>query len=178
MPSPWWAETKVASKASWTPPNTDKPSATTSNRLESVLLRAMSRSLTMTFVETRAPASRHICSTALSTAKPLLPRTPALLHAARWCPNTSRRRPHTQERTDKGKGNLRRRSRRVRKSSEPIRVTRHTGNAVRGADANGPLCDLTEALSDTDNCGHTAPPAESSTHTAPTARHGSWQNPE
>ena len=105
-------------------------------------------------VETQVPASRQICSTALSTANPRLLRTPALLHAARWWPNKSRRRPHTQERTDKDKGILRRLKRSTLKGSDSILATQHVGNDVKGTEANGPLCDL-DALCEVDKKGHT-----------------------
>ena len=115
----------------------------------------MSKSLSITLVDTRAPPSRQICATALSTANPLLPRTPDLLHAARWWPRASRRRPHRQDRTDRGKGNRKRRSDKTRNCSASIRLTKFVGMAVKSTDDNGPLCDLTIALSAGVSCGHT-----------------------
>ena len=112
----------------------------------------MSKSLSITLVDTRAPPSRQICAKAPRT---LLPRTPDLLHAARWWPRASRRRPHRQERTDRGKGKRRRWSNKTRNCSASIRLTRFVGMAVKGTDDNGPLCDLTIALSAGVSCGHT-----------------------
>ena len=65
---------------------------------------------------------------------PLLPRTHDLLHAARWWPRASRRRPHRQERTDRGKGKRRRRSDKTRNCSASNRVTRFVGIAVKSTD--------------------------------------------
>ena len=63
-----------------------------------------SKSRTNTLVATRAPASRKIRAPTLSTANPRLPNTPARLHAARWWPKESRRRPHRQVRETRGRG--------------------------------------------------------------------------
>ena len=93
----------------------------------------------MTFVVTRAPLSRQIWATALSKANTLLPNTPDLPDAARWWPRTSRRQPHKQVRTDKGKGNRRRRSNNTRNGSASILDTRCSGIAVKGTDDKGPL---------------------------------------
>ena len=101
VPSPFKAETNVASMAKH-PPHKESPSATTSSRRESVLPTGeMSRSRKNTLVDTLAPPSRQICATAFSTANPL-PSTPAVPHTARWWPMTSRGRPHRQDRTDRG----------------------------------------------------------------------------
>ena len=54
-----------------------------------------SKSRIMQFVPTRPPASRQMRAAALSSANPLLPKTPALAHAARRWPNESIGRPHS-----------------------------------------------------------------------------------
>ena len=60
-PSRCNGETMVVSMASWAPRNKVNPSATTSSLLPSRALKAArSKSLTNTFVETRAPASLQI----------------------------------------------------------------------------------------------------------------------
>ena len=109
-PSPRTAETRVVSTASWTPPKSGRPSATTSSRLLSLTLGTpRSRSLTNWLVATLAPASRQTLPAALSRANPLLPSTPHLAHAARWWPKASSGRPHRQVRLDRGNGSARRR---------------------------------------------------------------------
>ena len=63
----WRGLTSVASMASCMPPNSGRPSATTSSRRPSSACASRSRSRTITLVETRAPASRHTLATAFST---------------------------------------------------------------------------------------------------------------
>ena len=61
VPSPWSGKTSVASSASWHPPNKVSPSATTSKRRPSEFCGGqMSKSLSITLVDTRAPPSRQI----------------------------------------------------------------------------------------------------------------------
>ena len=68
----------VVSMASWAPPKSSNPSATTSNlRMSAALGSARSRSRTMTLVVTRPPASRQMRAATVSRAYPLLPKTPA-----------------------------------------------------------------------------------------------------
>ena len=80
-PSQWRALTMVASTASWHPPNSGRPSTTTSSRRPSAGCgSARSKSRTMTFWVTLPPASRHTRAIALSKADPLRPNTPARAH--------------------------------------------------------------------------------------------------
>ena len=84
IPTQCKEEIKVVSIASCVPPNYGNPSATISNRRASPGFgAAKSISRTMTLVVTRAPPSRQILEVALSTAKPLLPKTPAQAQAVR-----------------------------------------------------------------------------------------------
>ena len=84
LPSPRRADTNVVSITSWAPPKRGNPSATTSNLRLSVMLNiAMSRSITKTFVDTLAPASRHTLAAADSKAAPLPPNTPETAHRTR-----------------------------------------------------------------------------------------------
>ena len=78
--------------------------------------------LTITLVDTLAPASLQICSIALSTENPRLLITPALPQAALWWPKTSRRRPKEHEWTDRGNGRRRRLRRRTLNGWESTRV--------------------------------------------------------
>ena len=98
-----------------------------------------SKSRTNRLVETRAPASRHTLTAALSTEKPRLASTPALEHAARWWPRTSSGRPHRQVREDRGKGSHKRRRRSTRKSWGGKREKGEDGTAKKGSPANGPI---------------------------------------
>ena len=71
VPSRRRGETSVVSRATCAPWNNGNPSATTSRRRAST--RSMgnkSKSLTMTFVVTLAPASRHTCRRALQSEPP------------------------------------------------------------------------------------------------------------
>ena len=89
-----------------------------------------SRSRTNTSADTRVPASRHTWAAAHSSKNPLLPRTPASAHAARWCPRMSSWRPHRQVREHKGMGRRRRQQRRRRNDCESIIAWRLVGRAV------------------------------------------------
>ena len=62
------------------------PSTTTSKRRLSVARTGRSKSRIMQFVPTRRQASGQKRA-ALTSANPLLPKTPALAHATRWWPN-------------------------------------------------------------------------------------------
>ena len=76
VPSRVRADTRVVSMASCAPPCKGSPSATTSClRLSMRCGGHRSKSRTITFVRTRAPASRHTRAAALSSGNPLLPRT-------------------------------------------------------------------------------------------------------
>ena len=98
----------LASMASSAPPNSGRPSATTSRRHPSNLSKSPRSMLwTNMLVVTRAP-SQHMRATTLSTAKPRRPNTPAIAQAAPWWPRTSSGRPHLQLRCDKGSGRRRR----------------------------------------------------------------------
>ena len=63
-----------------------------------------SRSRIKQLVPTKPPASLQMRAAALSSANPLLPKTPALAHVARWWPNESIGRPHLQVCEDRGNG--------------------------------------------------------------------------
>ena len=116
VPSLRTGETMVVSMASCAPFHSGKPSTTTSNLRPSSWLNSWrSMSPTRTFTRTRPPASRHTRAATFSRTQPRRPRTPAVPHAARWWPRTSRGRPHRQVRADRGKGSLRRRRSRMRK---------------------------------------------------------------
>ena len=115
VPSRRSGETNVVSTASWAPWKSGNPSTTTSIlRLSNGFGAARSMSWTLTFVDTRPPASLQTRAAADSNAKPLEPNTPATAHAARWWPLESSGRPHRQERLDKGRGSQRRRNRSTR----------------------------------------------------------------
>ena len=87
------SDTKVVSTAICAPWLSGKPSATTSSRRASACWSGnRSKSLTSTFVDTRAPASRHTRAAALSRANPRRPSTPACTQAARWWPLGCQRR--------------------------------------------------------------------------------------
>ena len=93
------------------PPNNVKPSAMTSTRRASLLWEnVMSRSRSITFVDTLAPPSLQICAMAFSASDSLLPSNPTVLHAPLWWPKASSGRQHRQVQTVKGKGKRRRRS--------------------------------------------------------------------
>ena len=99
----------MVSTASCAPCHKVNPSATISNRRpSSALWSARSMSRTKAFVVTLAPASRQTCAAAHSSGNPLLPRTPASEHAARWWPRESSWRPHRHVREDKGNESPRR----------------------------------------------------------------------
>ena len=75
------ANTNVASRINCTPPKGDA----FCNHLQPARIHvpcAMSKSLTMTLMDTLAPPSRQIWATTHSTAQPLLMSTPTLPHAA------------------------------------------------------------------------------------------------
>ena len=96
--------TRVVSMASCAPRNRGKPSTTSSLRSSTLLNTGKSRSRTKTFVLTLPPASRQIRAATFSSGNPRRPNTPATGHADRWWPRQSRRRPHRQDRTVRGKG--------------------------------------------------------------------------
>ena len=134
MPSVWRGETIVVSIASWAPPCSGNPSATTSNRLPSNLLgsvRSMSRK--NTFKRTRAPPSLQTLAAADSNAQPLRPSTPAVAEAARWWPRASNGRPHRQLRTEKGKGQSKssKEQHTERRGVNPQQPTRRKGDETR-----------------------------------------------
>ena len=133
-PSQCNVEIKVVSIASCAPANNGSPSATISKRRASPGFgAAKSISRTVTFVLTRAPPSRQILAAVLSTAKLLLPKTPALAQG-----------------TDKGMGdgdvNINKRN-----SAGSMRVRGHVGHVCSAAPAPEPPCDLSRALS---GCQH------------------------
>ena len=74
--SPRRADTKVVSTASWTPPQSGSPSATTSRRLASPACgTAKSMLRTSMFGTTRGPASLQMRAAIFSSGNPLLPST-------------------------------------------------------------------------------------------------------
>ena len=93
-----------------------------------------------------ASLTANSCANALN-CKPRLPRTPALLHAARWWPNESSGRPHRQVRETKGKGKWRRRSKSTRNKWGSILVASCDGVPINATPANGPLWDRNVACS-------------------------------
>ena len=106
-PSQCSTETRVVSTANWAPPNKSNPSTTISRRRPSRGSgAAMFISRTITLTATRPPASLQIRVPALSTANARLPRSPVLVHAARWWPNGSNGRPH-QQCTEEGRDRVR-----------------------------------------------------------------------
>ena len=130
--------------ASCAPPCSGSPSATTFSVWLSIRCGGhRSKSRTITFVRTRAPASQHTRAAALSSTNPLLPRTPATAQAARWWPRLSRGR---QLRIDRGGGRWTRRSIKTRKGWGSNVVALVVGNATKGVDENGPDWDLNNAL--------------------------------
>ena len=100
-----------------------------------------------TFVRTRPFASLQILAMALSRENPLRPNIPTRAQAARWWPQTSRRRPHRQLRSDRGRGCRRRRRSTTLNKCEGIVVSLPVGRAVRAAPAPGPACERIKALS-------------------------------
>ena len=113
-----------------------------------------SRSRAQMLVATRPPASRQILAATLSTAYPLLPRTPARGHPARLWPWASSERPHRQVRTDSGRGTWSRRSKSTRRRWEPSDVMRHVGRVERANPPPGPACDRSRALPASENLGN------------------------
>ena len=102
-------ETNVVSIESCAPRHNESPSAITSKRRPSSPLNSpRSKSRTNWFVDTRAPASLQTCAAATSRANPLLPKTPAPEHTARWWPSVSSWRPHRHVREETGIGSRRR----------------------------------------------------------------------
>ena len=96
-------ETMVVSMANCAPFR--KQLTTTSNLCPSNWLNSWrSMSHTRTFTRTRPLASRHTRAATFSRTQPRRPKTPAVPHAARWWPRTSRGQPHRQARADRGKG--------------------------------------------------------------------------
>ena len=86
VPSRRRGETSVVSKTTCAPWNSGNPSATTSRRRAST--RSMgnkSKSLTITFVMTLAPASRHTRAAAFSKANPRRPKTLPLRNPPGCC---------------------------------------------------------------------------------------------
>ena len=100
-----------------------------------------------TFVRTRPFASLQILAAALSSENPRRPSIPTRAQAARWWPQTSRRRPHRQLRSETGRGCRKRRRRTTLNKCEGIDVSLHVGRAVRAAPAPGPACERTKACS-------------------------------
>ena len=146
-PSQWRGHTKVVSTASCAPPNSGKPSATTSNRRPSRGLgTARSMSLTIWLVVTRGPALWDILAPALSTAKPRLPNTPALEHAARWWPQESSGRAQRHRRQQRGRGRRKQPKRSTRKSEESIMVKKLVGPQDKAMPALGPLLGAQQRL--------------------------------
>ena len=93
--------------ATWTPKSCRLPVVchqTVANRLRQLPSWACgiakSMSLTIMLRVTRPPTSRQTQATALSTANPRRPNTPALEHAARWWPKQSKGRPHRHKRNE------------------------------------------------------------------------------
>ena len=82
----------------------------------------------------------------LDETVPNRPNTPATGHADRWWPRQSRRRPHRQERTMRGKGWRRRRKKSNLKDWESMRDTLSIGMLMNGAEARGPPCDRNKAF--------------------------------
>ena len=145
VPSRLSTDTTVVSIVSCAPWNNGRPSATiSSRRLSSTSGRAKSMSCTRTFNETLAPASRQTRAAALSTTKPLRPRTPATAHAARWWPLESSGRPHRQLRAEQGK------------AREP-ETTTEVGKLVNGNPAMGPPWERNKARDGPERRGHIAP---------------------
>ena len=117
--TPLWRQWRIGTTLSKV-----RPSATTSKRRTSLLRGdAMSKSLTITFVDTA----------------PFCPEAFLVLHAARWWPKASSGRPHKQMHTVRGKGRRRRRSNNTRNGSESNVDTRWIGVAVKGTELNGHL---------------------------------------
>ena len=128
------------------PPKEGNPSTTTSKRRLSVARTGRSKSRIVRLVPTRPPASRQMRAAALSSANPLLPKTPALAHAARWWPNESIGRPHLQVCKDRGNGKRRRRKRTIRKRWGGICVKKPVGTTDKAVPAPGPAWDRIIAL--------------------------------
>ena len=84
--------------------------------------------------------------------EPLLPKTPALEHAARWWPSILRRRPHRQAREDKGR--KRRRHNHNLNGWDFMRVVGLVGDTVTATDARRPRCDRIKAFSALVRVGH------------------------
>ena len=137
-PSLRTGETSVVSTASWAPPHSRKPEATTSSLLPSAVGSARFRSRTNTLVETLAPASLHILAAALSNAAPRCASTPAVEHAARWSPSGSKKRRHQQREPERGSGRRSRLSKSTRNRSDQKVVCSEVGSAVNGLAAPGP----------------------------------------
>ena len=139
--------TRVVSTANWAPRNKGKPSTTPSSLRWSMLSNmARSRSRTSTLVLTRPPASRQTRAAAFSSGNPRRPNTPATGHPDRWWPRLSRRRPHQQERTVRGRGRRRRRRNNNLKTCDFMRETLWYGMLMDGAEASGPPCDRRSAF--------------------------------
>ena len=99
--------------------NTSEKGKPICNNLQppTIMLGDKSKSLTKTFKDTRSPASRHTLTAALSTEKPRLPSTPALVVAkdVEWTATPAEAR---------GKGSQRRRTRERRKATRVVSSTR------------------------------------------------------
>ena len=129
--------------ANCAPGHNGSPSAMTSKRPPSSPLNSpRSKSRTNWFVDTRASASLHTCAAATSRANPLLPKTPAPEHAARWWPRISSWRPHRHVREETVIESRRRQHNKRRNCWGSIFVTLLVGRAVKTAEINGPCCDL------------------------------------
>ena len=115
---------------------------------------AMSRSLTKTFVDTLALASRHTLAAADFKAAPLPPNTPETAHADGW-PNTSWRRPHRHAFAAREMGRRNRRNNKMRNGWGSKRRSLDVGTHVNGHAASGPPCERKIALSASDKDGTT-----------------------
>ena len=110
-----------------TPKKRESPSTATSRRRASCTSgRTKSKSRTITLVVTLPPVSRQMRAATLSTANPLLPRTPTRAQVARWWPLESRGMPAVAP--GQREGRRRRRRRRTRNRHGSQRVTRHNGH--------------------------------------------------
>ena len=78
--------------------------------------------------------------------KPLRRNIPTRAQAARWWPQTSRRRPHRQLRSDRRRACRRRRRSTTLNKCEGIVVSLPVGRAVRAAPAPSPACERIKAL--------------------------------
>ena len=130
VPSLLRGQTRVVSIADYAPPKRDNPSAKTSRRRASLTLNQVtSKSQTVTFVETRPPAS--LCGGALQCV------APSPKHA-NLCARSSTMAKDVEETTTSASAG--------RNGCASIRHALPAGKAVKTADANGPRWDLQRAL--------------------------------